>query len=143
MNLLLVMSLAIPADHPHDDMSRQEVEHVVPAPSDWVLVRGHQEQYGKLDGEAPLEMSGGRLRLCDGGHGELVVKGGGGGTGLSVTCCRSGLINLSYCGNPLPGIYQYDGDRLTVCVGQREERPTDCATHPGDGRLFLVFKRNK
>src|SRR5262249_683805 len=124
--------------------SRQEMEYVVPAPSDWVLVRGHQEQRWKWQGEAREEMSGGRLRLHDDGRGELIVKCGEGGGAFSVTRFGSDWIDLSCCGNPLPGVDQYNGDRLTVCCcGGGDPRPTDCSTHPGDSRLFLVFKRKQ
>jgi uncharacterized protein (TIGR03067 family) len=47
-------------------------------------------------------------------------------------------------GLTVPGIYELDGDTLTICLPLRsKERPAVLASKPGNGLMLQVFKREK
>jgi len=42
------------------------------------------------------------------------------------------------------GIYRWEGERLTLCLGDADQpRPADFTTSPGTGRILLVLERDR
>ena len=41
------------------------------------------------------------------------------------------------------GIYELDGDKLAVCLGSDETRPSELASTPGSKNVLMIFNRRK
>jgi hypothetical protein len=41
------------------------------------------------------------------------------------------------------GIYELDGDKLAVCLGSDETRPSELASTPGSKNVLMIFSRKK
>jgi hypothetical protein len=148
MALVLAICLTFGTDGVQERVGGEEARALLPAPSEWILVRG------QLGGEW---FDGGRLRLDRGGRGELEF---GGCFRFQLKyylapSARDSRIDLSLLdqsepaleGRPewetRPSIYRIDSDRLILCIHFGKERPTDFITKPNDGRVLLIFARKR
>jgi uncharacterized protein (TIGR03067 family) len=52
-------------------------------------------------------------------------------------------ISMSAEGRKLAGVYRLEGDELTICVGDGDDRPVDFATRDGARAVLLILKRKK
>jgi uncharacterized protein (TIGR03067 family) len=147
VHLLLVVGLAICTGPRSGGASRAELATDLTAPSEWVL-EWMEEDGRKL-------RPGGRLKLDRRGHGEHLFKGlhyqivdyrldpTTQPASIDLRLRNVKAKRADATGFRVLGIYRVDGDRLFLCLAQADERPTEFATKPLDGRFLFVLRRKK
>jgi hypothetical protein len=139
VHLVLLAAVALGTDDPRQEVEDAAMEVAFPARSKWTLVRVEQGENGWLDGRLKLKQPKGCLILHEGCLGELDLTDAGDSVGFAASYGRT-RFDLNLVGRDFPGICEFDGERLRVCVSDGKGRPSRITLAPGDHNLILVFK---
>jgi uncharacterized protein (TIGR03067 family) len=142
--LTLAAGAVLLADVPGQDVTKDQER----LQGTWVLVG--RELDGKASTEEEVKRIEGKIvvsgnKITYGSRGEV---DGQESTFKLDPAAKPRAIDWTITSGPVKGakvraIYKLEGDRLTVCSGGGEKRPTEFSTKPRDEQVLLVYRRQK